>query len=74
MFRNRITMQEPEPIRLPKPPTPAVNLEAIVLVPLPPESAQQWTAQQWIYQQAFEAAQAVIRPSILDRALLGVWN
>jgi hypothetical protein len=74
MFRNRITMQEPEPIRLPKPPVPAVNLEAFVLVPVPAESAQQWTAQQWIYQQAFEAAQAVVRPSILDRDLLGVWN
>jgi hypothetical protein len=30
--------------------------------------------QQQVYQWAFEQAQAVVRPSILERDLLGVWN
>jgi hypothetical protein len=30
--------------------------------------------QQWVYRCAFEQAQAVVRPSILERDLLGVWN
>jgi hypothetical protein len=30
--------------------------------------------QQQIYQLAFQEAQAVARPSILERDLLGVWN
>ena len=74
MFRNRITMQEPDPIRLPHPPAPPLNLAAFALMAVPAMSQEQWTAQQWIYQQAFEAAQAVVRPSILERDLLGVWN
>jgi hypothetical protein len=76
MFRNRITMyeQEQEPIRLPHPSAPAPNPSAFVLVGVPAASAQEWTAQQWIYQQALAAAEAVMRPSILDRDLLGVWN
>jgi hypothetical protein len=75
MFRNRITtMLEPEPIRLPQPPMPPMNSCAFVLVALPAASIQQWTMQQWIYQQAFAAAQAVCRPSILERELFGMWN
>jgi hypothetical protein len=30
--------------------------------------------QQQIYQMAYQEAQAVARPSILERDLLGVWN
>jgi hypothetical protein len=75
MFRNRITtMLDPEPIRLPQPQLPAPNPCAFVLIAVPAASAQQWTMQQWIYQRAFEMAQAVCRPSILERDLLGVWN
>jgi hypothetical protein len=74
MFRNRITMYEPEQMQLPQPPAPPINPCAFVLVELPMQSMQQWTAQQWIYQQAFEAAKAVCRPSIIERDLLGVWN
>jgi hypothetical protein len=75
MFCNRITtmMNEPEPILLPQPPVP-VNAGGFVLVPVPLMSVQQWTFQQWLYQRAFEMAQAVARPSILERDLLGVWN
>jgi hypothetical protein len=72
MFRNRITMYEPE--NTPQSPTPAFNPNAFSMMPLPADASQQWAAQQWLYQQAFEAAQAVVRPSILERDLLGVWN
>jgi len=74
MFRNRITMYESEPMPLPQLPAPAANLCAFVLLPVPFVSQEQWTAQQWIYQQALAAAQAVVRPSIIERDLLGVWN
>lgn len=29
---------------------------------------------QWVYQQAWEQARAVVRPSWIERDLLGVWN
>jgi hypothetical protein len=29
---------------------------------------------QWVYQQAWEQARAVLRPSWTERDLLGVWN
>ena len=74
MFRNRITMQEPEPLHLPHPPGPQPHPWAFVLVAIPCQCQQQMTQQQWLYQQAFEAAQAVVRPSIVARDLLGVWN
>ncbi len=42
-------------------------------VPLQASAAEQsW--QQQIYQMAFEQAQAVVRPSWLERDVLGVWN
>jgi hypothetical protein len=72
MFHNRITM-EPPPIRLPQPPAP-LNPWAFMLCPCVAASQQQWTFQQMLYQRAYEAAQAVVRPSILERDLLGVWN
>jgi hypothetical protein len=74
MFRNRITMYEPESFHLPQPPAQQPPPGAFVMVAVPFVCAEQWTAQQWIYQQAFEAAQAVTRPSIIERDLLGVWN
>ena len=75
MFRNRITtlMNEPEPIPLPRPHVP-LNADAFALVAVPVMCLQQWTMQQYLYQRAFEMAQAVVRPSILERDLLGVWN
>jgi hypothetical protein len=73
MFHNRITM-EPEPIRLPQPPAPVLNPCAFVLCAVAVTSLDQWTAQQWLYQRAFDMAQAVARPSILERDLPGVWN
>jgi hypothetical protein len=75
MFHSRITtMLDPEPIHLPQPPAPELNPAAFVLIAVPVMSVQDCTMQQWIYQRAFEAAQAVCRPSILERDLLGYWN
>jgi hypothetical protein len=75
MFHNRITMtMEEEPIRLPQPPATALNPCAFMLCTLPAMCLQQWTIQQMLYQRAFEVAQAVVRPSLLERDLLGVWN
>jgi hypothetical protein len=36
--------------------------------------AEQWAWQCALYQWAFNEAQAVVQPSILERDLLGVWN
>jgi hypothetical protein len=40
-------------------------------LPLSPEEAERLRA---LYEWAFNEAQAVARPSILERDLLGVWN
>jgi hypothetical protein len=74
MFRNRITMNEPEPLPLPRPISPPLNLCGFVLVAVPLMPQEQWFAQQCLYQRAFELAQAVVRPSIVERDILGVWN
>jgi len=37
-------------------------------------SAGSWAAQQWVYQAAFQEAQAVVRPSLPERDLLATWN
>jgi hypothetical protein len=68
---------EPAVIRLPQPPAPDIAPHAFMLVPLvmcPGHALEQWLCQQWVYQRAFEMAQAVARPSLLERDLLGVWN
>jgi hypothetical protein len=74
MFRNRITMNDSQPIPLPQAPGMPLTPCGFVLVAVPVMSVQQWTIQQWLYQQAFQTAQAVVRPSLLERDLLGVWN
>jgi hypothetical protein len=35
---------------------------------------QQWVWQQHVYQAAFRQAQAVVRPSVLERVMNGAWN
>jgi hypothetical protein len=50
---------------------------AFIVVPLaslPLAAPLQWAYQQALYQWAFAEAQKVVRPSILERDLLGVWN
>jgi hypothetical protein len=53
------------------------SLKGFVACPVPVLQAfgmHQLTRQQQLYQMAFQEAQAVARPSILERDLLGVWN
>jgi hypothetical protein len=57
-------------------PEPATPLTGFVLCPLalvPPVQGGMFAWQQ-VYQMAFEQAQAVVRPSLPERDLLGVWN
>jgi hypothetical protein len=68
---------EADTVRLPRPPAPAPNPAGFALCPaasFPGASPEQWLWQQYLYQRAFEIAQAVVRPSLLERDLLGVWN
>ena len=72
---RRIFFEEPA-ISLPQPPNPPLSPQGFVLFALNylKITPEQWATQQWIYQQAFEKAQATVRPSILERDLLGYWN
>lgn len=73
---RRIFLEEPA-IRVPQPPDQPVTPEGFMLVCvnlLPNQTPDLWAAQQWIYQQAFVRAQIDVRPSILERDLLGYWN
>ena len=56
------------------PPPPNVAFVIVPLDCLPPLAPAQWLYQQALYQWAFAQAQLVVRPSILERDLLGVWN
>jgi hypothetical protein len=76
MARQRLS-GEGDGVRLPQPPLPTPAEDAFVLCPFgasPTASPLQWLCQQAIYRYALEQAQAVARPSILERDLLGVWN
>jgi hypothetical protein len=76
MHTTRFLM-DPEPIRLPRAPVPDVNPAGFVLCPaaaFPGYGPEQWPVQQWLYERAFAIAQEVVRPSLLERDLLGVWN
>lgn len=67
MFRKRI--QELTPIVLPRP-NATIQVQSFLACPVGALNP----VQQWLYQKAFEEAQAVARPSILERDLLGIWN
>jgi hypothetical protein len=68
MFHNRIGAMKPT---LPPPPQPQPQPAAFVLCPLPAPLAP-W--QEQLYAQAWAEAQAVARPALPERDLLGVWN
>lgn len=90
MYRNRLQQQftssrlaQPSvaefsaPCRLAQPLVTGMTAVSFVLVPLawlPHVTPEQLVMQQWIYQRAFEQAQAIARPSLPERDLLGVWN
>jgi hypothetical protein len=76
MERNRFS-PETRLAQLPRAPRSEVRPAGFVLLPLGlvlGPAAEQWLWQQWVYLRAFEQAQAVVRPSLLERDLLGVWN
>ena len=68
MFSNRFHSSVPARPAVNPTPSPA----AFLLCPVMGLPCQQW--QQDVYAWAFAQAQAVVRPSILERDLLGVWN
>jgi hypothetical protein len=71
---NRAIMDS-APLLLPRPPDAPPTPSAFMLVAAcPGQSLEEWYWQQWVYRQAFERAQAVVRPSLLERDLLGAWN
>jgi hypothetical protein len=79
MFHNRIqaVMQEDTPSPRPSSRQDVPSISGFVMFSpstLPGVTPEQWMLQQWLYQQALAEAQAVVRPSILERDLLGVWN
>jgi hypothetical protein len=76
MHRHRF-LQHLERQALPQPQARPISAGAFCMHPMAlvvgvPAVALQW--QQRIYQLAFEQAQAVVRPSLPERDLLGVWN
>jgi hypothetical protein len=75
MYHNRFAAEVSHPMQ--QPPTPTWTPTTFMVCPLPWHQSitpEQWAMTQWIYQCAFEQAEAVVRPSILERDLLGVWN
>lgn len=76
MLHNRFNT-EVDSVRFPHPPLRAIAPAAFRLCPatiVQGLTVEQRAFQQWVYQRAFEEAQAVIRPSLLERDLLGVWS
>jgi hypothetical protein len=76
MFRHRLA-HEADYYRLPEPPPPAVRPGSFLLCTvavMPGWTTDQWAGLQQVYVYAFEQAQAVARPSLLERELLAIWN
>lgn len=73
-MRRQRWLDEAEQIRLPRPAAPAIMPGAFAMCPVICSSPAQLMWQQWVYQQAFAQAQAVVTPSLPERDLLGVWN
>ena len=76
MHRHRF-LEQLERQRLPQSQARPISAGAFCACPVAlvmgvPAVALHW--QQRLYQLAFEQAQAVVRPSLPERDLLGVWN
>jgi hypothetical protein len=70
-------LEWPRVDHLPQPPVPGPSPQAFVVCPLvlvQGLALEQWLWQQGLYHWAFCQAQAVVRPSLPERDLLGVWN
>jgi hypothetical protein len=73
MFFNRLRSAVPaQPVADPSPAPTAFLLCPLPGLPFASPAQCQW--QQDLYAWALAQAQAVVRPSLLERDLLGVWN
>jgi hypothetical protein len=75
MNQSRLPRQA-EPYRVPRSALPEISPAGFMLFALCglPEVLLWQVATQAVYQRAFAEAQAVVRPSLPERDLLGVWN
>jgi hypothetical protein len=73
MFLNRLSSAVPaQPIVDPSPSPEAFLLVPVICLPLACPAQDQ--LRQSLYELALAKAKAVVRPSILERDLLAVWN
>ena len=73
MFRDRFRSATPaRPVRDPSPSPGGFFLCPLTCLPAVPDAAR--LQQQALYEWAYQQACAVLRPSILERDLLAVWN
>lgn len=73
---NRIQPAREE-TRLPEPPAQQLSSTGFVCMPMGSlfcTNAQQFHWMQWLYMKALEEAQAVCKPSLPERDILGIWN
>jgi hypothetical protein len=76
-MKRKRPLEMPDVYHLPQPPAPPASPQAFVLCPIvliPGQTLEQWLWQQGLYHWAFQQAQAVVRPSILERDLLNFLN
>jgi hypothetical protein len=62
---------------LPRTAAPLMQPSAIVLIPAGfwlVKSVDHWQLTLALYQRAFQEAQAIAKPSLVERDLMGVWN
>ena len=74
---RRFIMNDSPVYPIPQPQSPMPTAEGFVYFfahQQPGLTREQWAIQQMLYQLAYEQAQAVARPSLPERDLLGVWN
>jgi hypothetical protein len=71
---DRHRMRGEDHVPLPRPATPGVSLSGFVLCPVPCGNPLLLLWQQELYRWAVTEAEAVMRPSLPERDLLGVWN
>ena len=74
---RRQQLAEGEIVRLPTPPAPDIAAGAFMPCPFgaaPAADPVLWLCQQALYRWALEQAEAVARPSVLERDLVGAWN
>jgi hypothetical protein len=73
MSHNRLLPMTPQqPTRDPSPSPSAFILFPVACLPAVPDSVR--LQQQALYEWAYQQARDVVRPSILERDLLAVWN